>query len=263
MRSLTLLSALVTTLVVAVPAFAQEEGSEGGETAPKPKPAPKPVAYAAPAAAPAAAVADTKSDHETVTGRLGVGYLGSLQTPLGGGAGKATPLTAHIVGIRYWAQSAIAITGGLGFGSSSSSSSTNGVTTDGPAATTFALKGGVAIALASGKHFTFVLEPQAVFGYASQTITLPTPGAGTIDLTGNRFMIGSTVGGEIQFGFMGIPELSLVGSVGLAFDTQSGKTKVNSAAPSESADSSTGVGTFTLANPWNIFAGNIAAIYYL
>jgi hypothetical protein len=260
MRSLTLLSALVTTLVVAVPAFAQEEGSEGGETAPKPKPAPKPVAYAAPAAAPAAAVVDTKSDHEAVVGRLGVGYLGSMQTPLGAAANS---LTAQIVGIRYWAQSAIAITGGLGFGTASSSRSDNGTTTDGPAATTFALKGGVAIALASGKHFTFVLEPQAVFGYASQTITLPAPG-GTIEHTGNRFMLGSTVGGEIQFGFMGIPELSLVGSVGLAFDTQSGKTKeTRPGSNEEHAESKTGVGTFTLANPWNIFAGNIAAIYYL
>jgi len=255
MRSLTLLSALVTTLVVAVPAFAQEEG-DGSETPPpKPKPAPKPVA-AAPAPEPAAA-ADTKTDHEAVVGRLGVGYLGSVQTPLGAGAGN---LTAHIVGMRYWVQNALAIVGGVGFGSTSSSVSSAGVTADGPAATTFGLKGGVALALASGKHFTFVLEPQAVFGYSSQSITEP---GRTTDHTGNRFLLGSTIGGEIQFGFIGIPELSLVGSVGVAFDTQGGKTTVTAGNVTETAFASTSISTFTLANPWNIFAGNIAAIYYL
>jgi hypothetical protein len=256
MRSLTLLSALVTSLVVAVPAFAQEEG-DGSETpAPKPKPAPKPVA-AAPAAAEPAAAADTKTDHEAVVGRMGVGYLGNVATPLGANAGA---LTAHIVGIRYWVQNGLAIVGGLGFGSSSSSRSQAGNTQDGPAATTFGLKGGVAIALASGKHFTFVIEPQAIFGYSTQKITEP---GRTIDHSGNRFLLGSTIGGEVQFGFIGIPELSLVGAVGVAFDTQSGKTVETAGTVTETAFAKTDISTFTMANPWNIFTGSIAAIYYL
>jgi len=261
MRSLTLLSALVTTLVVAVPAFAQEEG-DGSETpAPKPKPAPKPVA-AAPAAAEPTVAADTKSDHEAVIGRLGVGYLGTLATPLGAPVGSQS-LNAHLVGMRYWAQQGLAITAGLGFNSVSGSDSDRGQTVDAAAATTFALKGGVALALASGKHFTFVLEPQAAFGYSTQKITVP-GGNTTIDHSGNRFALGATIGGEIQFGFMGIPELALVGSVGAAFDTQSGKTVTTSpAGTAEVAFARTGISTFTLANPWNIFSGNIAAIYYL
>jgi hypothetical protein len=247
----------VTTLVVAALALAQEEGETGETPAPKPKPVPKPVAVATPSEAPAVAV-DTKTDHEVVVGRLGVGYLGSVQTPLG----TSSNLTAHIVGIRYWVQNALAITGGLGFGSSSSSVSSAGVTADGPAATTFGLKGGVALALASGKHFSFVIEPQAVFGYATQKITQPP--ATTIENTGNRFMLGATVGGEIQFGFIGIPELALVGSIGAAFDTQSGKTVTTSPGGTvENAVAATSIATFTLANPWNIFAGNISAIYYL
>lgn len=262
MRSLTLLSALVATLVVAAPALAQEEG-EGGETpAPKPKAAPKPVVVASPTATVTEHQVDTKSDHETVVGRLGVGYLGSMQSPLGAPRAGGSNLTAHIVGMRYWVQNGLAITGGLGFGTASGSDSQAGVTVDAPAATTFALKGGVALALASGKHFTFVLEPQAAFGYSSQNITIPGANA-TIDHSGNRFMLGATIGGEIQFGFIGIPELALVGSIGAALDTLSGKTVETRGTVTETAFARTGVSTFTLANPWNIFTSSIAAIYYL
>jgi len=262
MRSTFLISTVLASLVLAssASALADDEPTEPTEDQPKPKKKPKP-AEAAPSsysAAPAGAASE-KADHDLVIGKMGIGYLGGLPTPLGVGR----TLTSHIVGIRYWFNPGMGLTAGLGFGTTSGSTSTSGTTTDLPAATSFAVKGGLPIALTTGKHYAFVLEPQLVFGYAMQTEQIPN-GGGTIEHTGYRFALGATAGGEIHFGFMGIPELSLVGSVGLAVDSSGGKTKNSptGGASVETARSQTTVATFTRENPWNIFTSNIAAIYY-
>jgi hypothetical protein len=219
----------------------------------------KPVA-AAPAAATTTTTTtttnDTTSDHDKMSGHVGVGYLGQSSVLLGSGGGS---MNAQIIGIRYWTSPTLAIVAGLGFGSTSSSSKAGGTTVDGPSATAFALKGGVALPLATGKHYAFVLEPQLVIGYATQTIKPAGGTGGNTENSGTSIGVGATAGAEIHFGFMGIPELSLIGSVGLAFQTASGKTKTDAG---ETSVSATSISTFTLANPWNIFAGNVAAIYY-
>lgn len=260
MRSTFLLSTVLASLVLAssATAFAQEESSEAPEEQPKPK---KKKAVEASTTTPTTTAAGSeKADHDLVVGKIGIGYLGSLGTPLGAGGGS---LTAHIVGMRYWFNPGMGLTAGLGFGTQSGSTSRDGQNTDLPAATTFALKGGLPIALTTGKHYAFVIEPQLVFGYSTQTQNIPN-GGGTIENTGYRFALGGTAGGEIHFGFMGIPELSLIGSVGLAFDTLGGKTKTNPSGGggSEQAFSMTSVSTFTRENPWDIFKANVAAVYY-
>lgn len=267
MRSTFFISTVLASLVLAstATAFADDEPTEGSEEQPKPKKKAKASvessssSSSSSSAAPAAGGSE-KADHDLVVGKIGIGYLGALNTPLGAGTNG---LTAHIIGMRYWFNPGMGLTAGLGFGSTSGSASSNGNNTDIPAATTFALKGGLPIALTTGKHYSFVLEPQFVFGYSMQTQNIPN-GGGTIENTGYRFALGATAGAEIQFGFIGIPELSLVGSVGLAFDTVGGKTKNNptGGASTETAVSATSIATFTRENPWNIFAGNISAIYY-
>jgi hypothetical protein len=244
MRYSTLLSTVVLAISITSSAFA----ADGDEA--------KPVvaASATTTATTTTSTTNGPADHDLVVGKIGIGYLGQLDVPLGPNGSLPT----QILGGRYWLSPTMAITGGLGFGTVSSSSTTGGTTVDGPAATAFALKGGVALALASGKHYTFVIEPQAVIGYATQTIK-PTGGGGNIENTGTRIALGATAGAEIQFGFIGIPELALIGSVGLAFDTLSGKTKTDAG---ETSASRTSVTTFALSNPWNIFSGNVAAIYY-
>ena len=179
-----------------------------------------------------------------------------MPTKLGTGGN----LTAQIIGMRYWFNPGMGLTAGLGFGSGSSSSSSGGTNVEGPSATVFAVKGGLPIALATSKHYTFVLEPQLAFGYATSSQSQNNT---TIDLTGYRVAVGATAGAEIHFGFIGIPELSLVGSIGLAFDTQGGKTKTTAGGNTvENAVAQTTIATFTRENPWNIFSGNVAAIYY-
>lgn len=250
MRTNVLISAFVTALVVSAPVLAQDD-SAASATATTTTTA---AAAPAPAAAPAAA-ADGTTDHDKVVGKFGVGYLGQFDVPL-----AAETRATQIIGVRYWMQDSLALTGGIGFftGSSTVTQRTGGTTveTEGPAGTAFSLKAGAAFALAKGKHYTFVIEPQALFGYATRTIKTSTP---ETEQSGLAFALGATAGAEIQFGFMGIPELALVASVGAAFDTRSGKSKQGD---NETSQSATTVSTFTLANPWNIFAGNVAAIYY-
>lgn len=261
MRISLIFSALAVAITVAAPSLADDDKKKGQdeeseeEEAPKPKPAATvTVAPTTTTTAAASTTAGGPNDHDTVVGKIGIGYLGQLDVPLGPGGS----LPAQILGMRYWMNSGMAITGGLGFGSTSSSQTSGGTTVDGPAATAVAVKGGVAFALATGKHYTFVLEPQAVLGYATQTVK-PTGTGPNTENTGTRIAVGATAGAEIQFGFIGIPELALVGSVGLAFETLSGKTKVDT---TETSASKTTFTTFTLSNPWNIFSGNVAAIYY-
>ncbi|MGZ3420846.1 MAG: hypothetical protein ACXWUG_12615 [Polyangiales bacterium] len=251
MRLASLFSVVAVTLVSASftgAAFAADD--EEGE-----KPKAKAAASTSAAAPAPAAHEQTTTDHELVNGHVGVGYMGQVTVPLGVGG----TMPAQIVGIRYWTSTSLAITAGLGFGSTSSSSKAGGTTTDGPSATSFALKGGVALPLATGKHYAFVIEPQLVIGYATQTIKPASGTGGNTENSGTSIGVGATAGAEIQFGFMGIPELALIGSVGLAFETASGKTKTDAG---EVSASKTSISTFTLANPWNIFAGNVAAIYY-
>jgi hypothetical protein len=66
------------------------------------------------------------------------------------------------------------------------------------------------------------------------------------------------VGAEIQFGFIGIPQLSLQGTVGLLFTHTETSTNVP-AASAHTNDLQTTVG----ATPWAIFANAIEATYYL
>jgi hypothetical protein len=262
------LSALAFSLLVVQPVFAaggQEEEEE--ETKPKPKPEATSTSSSSSSTTTSSTTTAAPSgenktpDHEMLAGRLGVGYLGQLDIAYGAGAGGAgATLPVQMLGIRYWSTLQMGFTAGIGVASQTSSVTSGGTTVDGPAATAVGLKGGVVFALATGKHYTFVLEPQAVIGYASQTIKPPTGAAGgNTELTGTRIALGATVGSEIQFGFIGIPELALVGSIGLAFDSVSAKTKTDAG---EISASKTTITTFTLANPWNIFSGNVAAIYY-
>lgn len=80
-----------------------------------------------------------------------------------------------------------------------------------------------------------------------------------------RFDLGARIGTEIQFGFIGIPELALQASVGLNFQhsvwhaSNPAKGTTKDAAASQT---STEFGTTVQSDPWAIFTNNIAAIYY-
>ena len=223
-----------------------------------------------PAAAPAApaTVHDETPDHDKFVGHFAVGYMGVNALPIGGGTPQnptLATLNAPVIGVRYWLQQMVGLDLGLGFASSSGSTETsNGMmstTADNPSNLGFALHAGVPLALARAHHLTFEVVPEANVGFTSGTIKSaavmnPPP---DISLSGFRLDVGGRVGAEIHFGFIGIPQLSLEGSVGLYVRRNAAKVKqdVNSG-----SIGTWNIGTTVGSDPWALFTNNISALYY-
>ncbi len=230
---------------------------------------PKKKAKAAPAPTDDAAVDPNASDHDRVAGHLAVGYLGLTQVPISNGNINNPGIdnvAAPVIGMRFWVNKTIGIDAGIGFGVSSASQTvaTGGTSTsvDAPTRIGFAIHGGVPIAFASGKHYTFELIPELNFGFATATLKNPAPGGGPdTGLTGIRLDVGARIGSEIQFGFIGIPELALQASIGLNLRYIGAKAAVADGSASGSA-TQFGLSTTVQDMPWQIFLGNISALYY-
>lgn len=278
---------LTTTVALAQPTEPTPgTGAAPADQSAQPLPPPPPATVSAStsssttATAPAAASEkndDGITDHEKVVGKFGVMYFGVTQQPIGtgapGGVGRGTVQTP-VIGARYWLQERLGIDVGLGFNFfSSSRSTTAGPTTtdtDGPAVLAFAVHGGLPLAFAYGKHYKFLVVPELNIGYATQTEAQqnPQPGApvaADIHRSGFRFDVGGRVGTEIQFGFIGVPELALQASVGLNFRHQvwsASQDAANNVPASSSSDRATNVGTTVQSDPWALFTNNISAIYY-
>ena len=219
-------------------------------------PAPAQTAMTLPGSNAEAATAAT--DHGSVIGRFGIGYMGRRSIVIDPDGPNGAPLTvdAPIIGMRYWLDPMLGIDAGLGLLFSGGSDKTAGVSTDRQGYTVFMLHGGVPLALAGSKHFSFQVVPELNLGLASSK-----RGAAGPDLSGFHLDVGARAGSEIQFGFIGIPELSLQAGVGLALSYDRSKASAVGMNP-EHVVSETRLGTSVGDNPWNIFTANIAALYY-
>ena len=248
-------------------AFAQEAAATTTTTttttpvaapAPASTPAPAQTGMTLPGNTPDAAADAT--DHAGVVGHFGIGYLGRRSIAIDvTNAAEAITKDAPVIGVRYWLDPMIGIDAGLGLLLSTGSTKTGPTSTDLQGYTVFILHGGVPLALAGSKHFSFQIVPELNLGIASSK----RQGAGGVagdDLSGFHFDVGARAGAEIQFGFIGIPELSLQGGVGLALAYD--RVKISPAMGDATSVSRTALGTNTGDNPWNIFTGNIAALYY-
>ena len=209
---------------------------------------------------------DDTTDHEKVVGRFAVGYLGLKNIPVAGGAGDAT-IAAPVIGGRYWLSKFLGIDAGIGLALGSASLTTKTAvkeeTTDGPSAFGLAFHGGVPLALASGRHYTFEIVPEANVAFASST----KKGTNAPDehFTGNRIDVGARAGAEIQFGFIGVPELSLQATVGLYFSHQNRKhtsDAFNNVTETSESVNSTTLSSSLQSDPWALFTNNISALYY-
>jgi len=218
-------------------------------------PAPAQTGMTLPGATPEPAAEAT--DHARVVRHFGIGYMGRREITIN----PAGPVivNAPIIGVRYWLDPMIGIDAGVGLLFSGGSTKVGDTSTDLQGYTVFMLHGGVPLALAGSKHFSFQVIPELNFGIASSK-TAPAAGPGA-DLSGIHFDIGARAGGEIQFGFIGIPELSLQAGVGLAFNYDHSKSTPDGGGAATSR-STTSLGTSVGNNPWNIFTSNIAALYY-
>ncbi len=242
------------TLMFAGTAFAQEASASGqaGMTLP---------------GTPGASATTGGSDHATMSEHIGVGYLGKRSIPIADQAGGDGSAQAPVIGVRYWLDPSLGIDAGLGFVSAGGTTTVdNGNTstdTDDVGVTGFLLHAGVPLSLADDGHFSFQIVPELNVGFANSTVSAP-PGSNGPDtkLSGFGIDVGARAGAEIHFGFIGIPQLSLQGSVGLLFAMESRKLTVDSTPEQSTKHSTTVISTTVGDNPWNIFTSNVAAMYY-
>jgi hypothetical protein len=196
------------------------------------------------------------SDFNPDVRRWGVGYAGISQVPVGSSVGGTT-ITVPAVGIRYWASPTVGVDVALGIGYAGGSNvDVTGMSTDKDSITGFVLQGGVPFALSTHRHVSFQVIPMLSFAHGSTTVGT---GAAAMDFSGTRLQVGARAGFELFFGFIGIPELALSATIGLQFEYVK-----NSATTGGLTQSDT---TYTLTttvqnNPWDIFAGGVAARYY-
>jgi hypothetical protein len=252
-------------------ATTQNQAAPAPAAAPEPAPAaaqepgPAPMQYQAappPAqqenAAPATAAEVGGTDHSQVVRHIGVGFLGTRGMLFSDNADPANngEILAPVIGIRYWLAPNLGIDAGLGFAMGSGSSDpADAGSVDINEPTVIMLHGGLPIALAEAKHFSFQIVPELNLGYASASSDAGDYSAMHVDL-------GARAGAEIQFGFIDIPQLSLQAGVGLRIAHDSLKSDL--AGPGgEATYSMTRIGTLTGPNPWNIFTSSISALYYL
>jgi hypothetical protein len=190
------------------------------------------------------------TDHDGVVSHIGVTIFPTQAIPLPVIAGGVGVLPAPTLGVRYWIMPNLGIDAGLGLGWYTGST---------PLPFAMAFHAGLPLALASAGHFTFEVVPEANLAFAHENV--PVPGMANNTADGFLFDIGARVGAEIQFGFIGIPQLALEGSVGLLLTHTDSNTNVGGMKGSANTTSlATTVGT---GSPWAIFANAIQATYYL
>ncbi len=248
------------------------------------------LALALPLAA-AAAPAAGGSDADQRFGRLGVGFYGISDIPIAaaahGGTGQApfilnprldNPVSAPAVGARYWFQmhsgpfKAVGVDFAVGLGLSGGGDTTTvtqvgGVTTTvkqtNPSRNGFLFHLGVPLALANFQHAVFEVIPEVNLGFSSGTVkdnaAAPIGGRPDLKLSGTLFDVGLRAGFEVFFGFIGLPQLALEGTVGLAYTSDSAKAEMGN---QSWKFSTSGFDTAHHADPWDIFRGTVAARYY-
>lgn len=197
-----------------------------------------------------------RTDHDQVVGKLGLTYFGQFNVPLGADPSD-DGVDTQLVGVRYWLNDNMGVDAAIGLGIFSGSTKSGGTSVDITTPTAFALAVGVPFKLFAGQHYTFFGEPLIDLGFASATDKSTST---TVDISGFRFAFGARAGAEIQFGFIGIPQLALDATLSLLGDVRTGSQQ-----PSGGTEDS--FSTFTLTTdtqnqPWNIFQGNVVVRYY-
>lgn len=256
MRFRRLLDLVSSTVIVAAPLSASAQTFTSTPAAV--------VVHTAPAVIPEETV-----DHQKIVGRFGIGWFGVsnilVRFDLDGDVDDL--IAAPVLGARYWLSDRFGIDFGLGLALSGSAGEIEAMGTpvesEGPSSFGLLLHGGVPIALTSGKHYTFIVVPELNVGFASVTEQIGNGGnpPGTMEraTSGFRLDLGARAGAEIQFGFIGIPELALEASVGLFLSRTQAREETGGVTTSVSQ---TSISTTSFNNPWDFFRTAVAARYY-
>src|SRR4051812_3866995 len=272
MRNLIATAGLLASLTVAEGALAQTTTASSASASGQAN-----VGVSLPGATTTTVAVAGTSDHDQMVGRLAVGYFGIANVGAGAniaGGPNDTPYAitglAPVVGVRYWISPLLGLDVGLGLSliGGSLKAGDAGTRVDRTSFTGFLIHGGVPLALASTGSFAFEVIPEANIGIGHAGADPNGPAAGDVSASGFHFDVGARVGAEISFGFIKLPQLSLVGSVGVRFDTDSGKTNDTQvpggggAPVGKSSSTRSEFHTTVGPNPWAIFTNQIAALYY-
>lgn len=169
------------------------------------------------------------TDHSVVNGHLALRYFGSSQLPtlslMGGTPAAGTPATLQTVGFRYWLSNTFGLEGGLSFGFRSASATTTSrtgsmtttTTEDEPNFFGLGLQVGAPIVLAEAKHLVIHIAPYLALAYGRSSITTG-ENDNVRDISSNafQFRLGANLAAELQFGFIGLPQLGLQAQIGAA-----------------------------------------------
>lgn len=225
---------------------------------------------------------DQRTDHEKILRKFGVSWLGISEIPIA----DATPVgtasqpgvepndhvvvrlvSAPVIGVRYWLNGLIAIEPGIGFsytgGSTKSKLVGQEAEVDKKSTTAMMFHVGVPLALASSRHLALLVIPELNLGFARSRVQslIKENGPPDAELSGLRLDAGARAGAEVHFGFLGMPELSLEGSIGFIYSRQTATAEVEQ---QRVTDTNTLLTTSSFNNPWDIFKGigAVAARYY-
>jgi hypothetical protein len=183
------------------------------EAPPPSAPPPAPAAPVGPV--PTADAAPAPSDHDAVVGHVGLEvrridvspFAYDLHAGTGCPAAQATPcaVTLGALALRYWQSRNVALTGGLalGFG---------GGRDGGQALDSYAGVGpivGMSLLLGNWRHLAVAAAPEASYVWFS-------PGHGG-STTMTLITVRAALEGELHFGFVGVPALSIGMDAGLGF----------------------------------------------
>lgn len=219
------------------------------------------------------------TDHSVVVGRLGLRYFGAttvrVLSPGGMGMGATATSTLHTVGARYWLASGLALEGGIALGLGSSSRQqrvqTGGMVTttdtDDPGFFGIGLEVGLPLLLAESKHVNILMIPYLTLHHGRSAISQSTGMTSTdITATSTIFTLGARAAAEVQFGFIGAPQLSLQAQFGLGLqfrsDSTDSETQPGNIQMSESSSGlslATTIGAYSLAD---IIGASVSATYY-
>jgi hypothetical protein len=213
---------------------------------------------------------------------IGIGFLGisdlpiAVAEPVGTAESPGVVPNGHVVvrtvsaptlGARVWISNRFGIDAGLGLSYSGGSTASDfGDTTAAVAKQSvfgFLVHAGAPIMITELEHMALLVAPGVTFGMTSSDVeplfweNAPPPA----ELRGFRLDVGLRAGAEIQFGFMGLPNLALEAGIGVLFTTEWASATVGDQSVS---DVSTRLSTTSFSDPWDIFrgVGSVSARYY-
>lgn len=213
--------------------------------------------------------ADGETDHSQVSFGLTFFGLDNITVePRGFRDEEPVSLRMPVIGARLWLTESIGLDVGIGFGYRSEEDFVTCAGDCGAETKVAGLDGafgirlhvGLPIALQTYSHFNILLIPEVGFSYAGATFY--TPGddpAADFDIDTTVFDLGVRVGGELQFGFWGVPNLALQATIGLGMRYQSRNVKNSLPEPSAVEGNSTDISLRTIADD---LGSTIRILYY-